>query len=195
MKLIKGYAILSQKELNEALREEYKRGKDYGERDSKSRVESLERGLARKDKEIEKLTETHEDQVDKLNRTVEKLEATVETYEADRDEAREVVKAQMEAEDMKVMLETKKEGLDRREAKLKDREARLGEEEEGEYKRGYTDGMADGVRKISEVTAQDRENAMKVAMVAAASHSTPEVVKELNSNVKSLTAWGSDQEG
>lgn len=187
MKLLKGYAVLSQKELDEALRNEYKRGQEVGAKDSKARIESLETGIERKDKTIAKLEKKFEDYEESTERQIENLEAKIEVYEEERDEARDVVKEQIKNADMKEMLEAKKEGLDAKEAKLKDRETKLGTEEDKRYKEGYADGVADGVRKISEITATDRENAMKVAMVAAASHTSPEVVKELNGNVKSLT--------
>ena len=91
------------------------------------------------------------------------------------------------------MLEAKQEGLDRKEAKLKDRETRIGVEEDGEYKHGYADGVADGVRKISEITQKDRDGAMKIAMVAAASHTPVANIKEINSELQ-LTTGDTDKE-
>lgn len=195
MKTIKGYVILTREELMTREDDAFSKGEKYGARESKQRLESLEKAVEKKNKEIERLKEDAQDAEVSADREIERLNAKIEVLEEERDDVREVVKKSMENEDLTAMLTAKKDGLDKREAKLKDREAKVGNEEEGEYKRGYADGVADGVRKINEITQNDRDNAMKVAMVAAASHSTPEVVRELNTNVKSLASGTEDQEG
>ena len=193
-----GKVILTEEELNDKVVLGYNEGFDAGvkkgEVASKKRLEDLEKSVEKKNKEIERLKEDAQEAEESANRQIERLEAKIEVLEDERDDVREVVKKTMENEDLTAVLTAKKEGLDKREAKLKDRESKVGQEEEGEYKRGYADGVADGVRKINEITAGDRENAMKVAMVAAASHSTPEVVREVT-NVKGLASGIENQEG
>ncbi len=194
MKLFKGLTLISQTELSDALKDAEKRAYDKAKKQFEAeyaeRFETAEKTIKARNKTIAGLREDIEEQDGTYNKAVEKLTATIEVYEADRDEARDVIKQKMANDDKEVVIQQFKEQLDERQAKLKTREAKIGQEEEGEYKRGYADGVSDGVRKISEITQGDRDNAMKVAMVAAASHTPVENIKELN-NVHQLTA-GSD---
>lgn len=139
---------------------------------------------------VDKLEDTNSAQLTKIKsieRKNKELTAEVKALREDRDDVREIMNAKMEVEDARAFFDKREELLDNREVALDEREKRIDDKEEGRYKAGYADGVADGVRKINEITAQDRENAMKVAMVAAASHSTPEVIRELNDGAKSLT--------
>lgn len=190
MKLFKKRVIIHQDELNESLAQAEKRGEARGSKTSKERIENLEKAVEKLKKEAVKAEEKYSDELEVRERTIANLNAKVEVLEEAADEVRDVVKQSIENEDAKAVLEATKESQDAREARLKAREAKIGDEEEGEYKRGYADGVADGVRKINEITAKDRENAMKVAMVAAASHTQPEVVK----NALQLTAGDEDKE-
>lgn len=181
MKLIKGYALISQTELDEALDQAEQRGTERGAKSSKARITELEKAVEKKNKEIELKAEKHEDEVAKLNRNLLRAKAAVDVLEADRDEVREVLKTKMENEDLTSVLEAKKAVLDEREARVKDLESKLEEKSDKNYKSGYADGSADMARKIGEITQQDRDNAMKVAMVTAASHTDPRIVKEVTS--------------
>lgn len=172
--------VLTQEELDERFDNAYEDGKSE---------------QAYEVEELEEKVESQKAQIKELNRKLKRQATEIEALEEDRDEVAEVVKQKLENDNTVVILEAKKEALDRLDKELKDRESKVGKKEDGEYKKGYADGVADGVRKINEITAVDRENAMKVAMVAAASHSSPDVIKELNSNVKGLTAGTTDQEG
>jgi len=186
MKLFKNFALIKQTELDEALYEAEKKAYERAEKsvrkDFESEIEALSDKLDTKKAEIKSLTKKNKD-----------LQAEVDVLNDDRDDVREVLKQKVENDDKLAALEAAKESQDRREANLKDRESKLESKEEGRYKEGYADGVADGVRKINEITAKDRENAMKVAMVAAASHSSPEVVKELT-NAKALGSGLTDSE-
>lgn len=193
MKLVKGYAVLKQTELDEAIKDAEKRGAEKGSRESKARLESLEKAVEKKNKDIERLKEQAEEAEESADRHIKSLEIKIQVLEEERDDVREVVKQSIDNEDLAATLGAKKEGLDKREAALKDRESKLTSKEEGRYKEGYADGVADGVRKINEITQKDRDNAMKVAMVSAASHTDPRIVAEIN-NVKSLTEGTTDSE-
>ena len=175
MKLFKKYVLMNYQELSDLEDKSYQRALKFTKRDFKNELEALGDKLEAKRAEVKALT--------KKNR---ELQTEVEILNDERDDVREAIKLKMELDDKEVVLAAMKELQDKREAKLKDRENRLGTEEDKRYKEGYADGVADGVRKINEITAKDRENAMKVAMVAAASHSTPEVIKELNNGAKAL---------
>lgn len=193
MKLIKGYALISQTELDEALKEAEARGAEKGSKNSKARVAELEKAVEKKNKELELKQEKHSDELAKRDRQMERLQAEVEVLEGDRDDVREVLKTKMENEDLATVLEAKKEKLDEREARVKDLESKLADKEDKNYKSGYADGSADMARKIGEITQQDRDNAMKVAMVTAASHTDPRIVKEVTSAYQ-LTEGTQDKE-
>jgi predicted RNase H-like nuclease (RuvC/YqgF family) len=170
MKRIKNTVIISYNELMDREDDMFKRGEEYGKKVQAARV-----------KDLEKSTERLKEKIELKDAAIEKLEAKVEVLEGDRDNVREVLKKEMANEDTAALLSAKEESLERREEALTEREEMLTSVEEGNYKKGYADGVADGVRKISEIGEKDRENAMKIAMMAAASHSTPEAIKELTS--------------
>lgn len=193
MKLIKGYALISQTELDNALKDAEKRGAEKGGKESTQRIKTLEKGLERKTEALEAAEDKYKATIDRKNREIEVLEAKVEVLEEEREEVRDVVKQKIDADDQLALLQSKKESIDKRTALLNDREAKIGSKEEGEYKKGYADGVADGVRKINEITQKDRDNAMKVAMVAAASHTPVANMKEIN-NVQALTSGLEDEE-
>jgi len=181
MKLFKNTVIISKTELDKALKDAEATGYEKGGKASKTRIESLEAGLERKEKAFQK---THTE----LNEAKE----AIEVYEEERDTVREVVAQRIKNDDNAALLDARKEGLDEREASIKDQLSDL-EAAEGKVKKSaYADGLADGLRKAHEITAVDRENAMKIAMVSAASHTSTENLKELNS-VHQLTAGSSDK--
>lgn len=188
MKFIKGYKLISQEGLSKLETDAEVRGA----KESKQRIDELKRSIEKKNGEIDHLRQQQEDLCETAKRQIERLEAKIEVLEEERDNVREVVKKSMENEDLAAVLAAKKEGLDKREAKLKDREAKLADEEDAKSKASYADGLADGLRKAHEITQKDRENAMKVAMVSAASHTPAETMKELN-NVHQLTAGSSEE--
>lgn len=180
-KLFNGLVVLTQAELTERAKEQYRDGVEEGKKTSKTRIESLEAGLERKEK-----------LATKLQTQVTELKEIIEVHEEERDKARDVVKQQIKNEDLESMLEAKQEMLDEREARIKDQLTELDSAESKVKQSAYADGLADGLRKAHEITAQDRENAMKIAMVSAASHTPTETMKELN-NVHQLTAGSSDK--
>lgn len=163
--------------------------KEYFEELFKSQVENLERAVSNREREIRKL----DDRIAHLEEENERKNARIEVLQDERDEVREIAKQQMINEDNLAILESRKATLDERESKLKDQESKLSDKEESNYKKGYADGVADGVRKISEITQEDRNNAMKIAMVSAASHTPVNNLKEVNSEFR-LTATASDSQ-
>lgn len=180
MKLIRGLAILTQAELDKELANAEKRGEKQSGKADKARIEELKKSDERKTKEIEKLK-------DKLHDTEEALSV----YKEEREKVREVVKQGLENDDLKSVLDARKEALDKREAQLKDEAQELKNEEGRVQKSAYADGLADGLRKAHEITEKDRENAMKIAMVSAASHTPASTMKGLN-ETHQLTAGSSN---
>lgn len=191
---IKNTIIISEEKLDKQLQTRFQEGIAVGIDKSATQVKDLKKAVKNRDAQIETLTEDAEaDSRDKL-RKIERLEAEVEVYEADREEARELIKTGIKNEDQKAALDARKEQLDAKESTLRSRESSIDSKEETNYKKGYADGIADGLRKISEITAKDREDAMKIAMVSAASHTPTANLKELNS-VHQITAGSSNSEG
>ena len=161
---------------------------------NKTQIKDLKKAVANRDDQIAELKEKHDAELARERRKIERLEDQVEVFESDREEARDLIKGEIRNADQKAALDARKESLDARDASIRDREGKIDSKEESNYKKGYADGIADGLRKISEVTAKDREAAMKVAMVTAASHTPVANIKELN-NVHQLTAGSTDTEG
>ena len=99
----------------------------------------------------------------------------------------------MANENVAAYLKVREELVAKRETKVGEREEKVATTEvstkDSQYKAGYADGISDGVRKIGEITAADRKDAMEVAKISAASHTTSETVKAvLNGKVEaSLT--------
>lgn len=103
-----------------------------------------------------------------------------------------MLRAKIEAEDLASALSKTKELQDKREKQLNERAEKIDSEEEANYVKGYADGIADGLRKVHEITEKDRDNLAKVAMVAAASHTDIATMKEINSEFR-LTAGSTDK--
>lgn len=165
-KLLKTAREVKQDERDEA----YNRGYEDGKSEYASEVE-----------ELQETVEEQEATLKKKNREISNLIAELEVLNKQKTEARDVVTKRLENEDKAAELNTrelkiykKEEALDKREAKLVESE---GNTEDKNYKSGYADGVADGVRKISEITAADRKDAMDVAKISAASHTKSETVK------------------
>lgn len=183
MKFIKGYKLISQEELSKLEAGAEARGA----KESKQRIEELKRSVEKKNGEIEYLRQQQEDLCETAKRETERLEAKISVLEEERDDIREVEKQSLKNADTVAILSAKEDSLDRREKSLDERENKLADAEETKKMAAYADGLADGLRKAHEITEKDRENALKVAMVSAASHTSPEIMKELNSVHKITT--------
>ena len=110
---------------------------------------------------------------EKLNDASIKIDVLEERIE----DSRTLARKEIELSDKDAVLSAIKEGLDKRESKITERLRAVEEEETNKYQEGYADGVADGLRKAHEITENDRENAMRVAMIAAGSHSQPGTVQ------------------
>lgn len=186
-----GFLFATKDKLDElrqnAIDEGFERGKEW----ANERLEANDRAIKSKNKQIKNLQEELSETEADYEKKISTLETKIEVLEDDRDDVCEVMKLKMELDDKQAVLDEIKESLDKRKAKIKERESELDSEEESNFKKGYADGIADGLREISKITQQDRDNAMKVAMVSAASHTPVENMKEINSELR-LTA-GSEE--
>lgn len=192
MKVTKKYNLLTNTEIDDLEAKYFKSGFKAGEKNSKERVEELEKALTRKDKAQAKLQEKYDEYVESAQNKVDNLEIKIEVLEEKRDSVREVVKQTIENEDTAAVLEAKEEALTKREERLNEREEDLNDKEGQVQKGSYADGLADGLRKAHEITQGDRDNAMKIAMVAASSHTPVGTMKELN-DAHQLTTGSKDQ--
>lgn len=192
MKVTKNYNLISNTELEELEKDFFRKGWKKGEENQKERVEELEKALTRKDKALGKLQTKYDDYIEFAEDKFSNLETKIEVLEEKRDSVREVVKQTIENEDTAAVLEAKEEALNAREERLNDRESDLNDAEGRVQKGSYADGLADGLRKAHEITQEDRNNAMKIAMVSASSHTPVETMKELN-NAHQLTTGSKDQ--
>jgi len=181
MKLFKNYEVLSKKDFEKAFSKAESDGKKLSDKANKARIESLEQGLERKEKLNQKTSQALID-----------AKETIDVYEELRDKTRDVIKQSIENDDMKAVLDAREDGLDTRTAHVKDLESKLDDKTDSAYKGAYADGAADMARKIGDITQKDRDNAMKIAMVSAASHTNVDTMKEINSEYR-LTEGTSDK--
>jgi len=197
MKLVGKYVVISKEDLNAALREAENKAKKTItkrlEEEYADKFEQQEKTIKARNKTIQILREQADEAETDNERKIEQLEATIEVLQEDRDNVRDVAKKEMENDDRAALLDAKKEGLDKRAAAIKAREAELDTEEEAKNTSHYADGLADGLRKAHEITQKDRENSMKIAMIAASSHTPVANLKELNSEHQ-ITAGSTDSE-
>lgn len=134
-----------------------------------SKAGQLETKLELKDVEIEKLTESL--------KFYQKLENDREAIDAEK---------RVIAIEHKDLIEDQKE-LAHRTERLTKREERLEELENDEYKKGYSDGLADGLRKAHDITREDRKYMTMIAMSTNQS-------KAIESSVKALEGGFNDSE-
>lgn len=167
-KLVKVNELVKQDERDEA----YNRGYEDGKEEFEAEVEELKATIKSK------------------NRKISSLETELEVLKKEKVDARDVVTKRLANESHAAYLTVREEAVTKKEAKVAAREEAVATAEVSEadkqYKSGYADGIADGVRKISEITQVDRQNAMDVAMVSAASHTQPETVKAVLDGSKAI---------
>jgi chromosome segregation ATPase len=87
-------------------------------------------------------------------------------------------KKELELMRREAILESKEVNADNLAEKVKEYEAKGEEVAEKKYQAGYADGIADGLRKAHEITAEDRKAGMQIAALAAASHQ-PDATKQI----------------
>ncbi len=162
----------------------------FAKRLTQKREQGYEAGL----EEAERKLTLKDNKITKLERELSKANTELEVLREDKEEARDVLKAKIEAEDLTSILAKTKQLQDKREEALNKRAEEIDSEEEANYVKGYADGIADGLRKVHEMTEKDRDNLAKVAMVAAASHTDIATMKEINSEFR-LTAGSTDKKG
>lgn len=163
---------------------------------SKERLEEIKHksyleGAKAERKENSKNIENYKDSIEKLERRLERANAKVDVLQKDRDDVHKVMQQKLENADEKTQLEGARKILDGRVKELEKREKVIDTKEEGNYKKGYADGVSDGLRKIHEITAEDRQNLTRIAMVSAARGSSPEAVEGVTSALR-LTEGSQD---
>lgn len=157
--------------------------------------------------QIKDLQNAAEDQIDENKTLKRQQERTLaeKQHELDmlRDRVEILEKYEAEAKDLQVDrldIESKEKLLEAKQAQFAtfDKELKLAKTNgetlgEERYKTGYSDGLADGLRKIHEITAEDRKQAMQVAALAASSH-TPDAASKVADGIRNnmMLGTGSD---
>lgn len=120
----------------------------------------LDKEAASKDKEISKL----ESKVELVTQQLEDMQESRDYFqglENDRDAIERQKKVlKIEKED----LEEDKKLYEHRKERFEKRATELEETENNEYKKGYSDGLADGLRKAHDITREDRKYLTMIAM-------------------------------
>lgn len=152
-------------------------------------VHRLEKGRLEKeirDKEIinDRLTSKTELLQSKID-DIEKERDYFKGLENDRDAIEREKKFNTTA---KADIEDDKKELEHREERMKKRAERLETEENDEYKKGYSDGLADGLRKAHDITREDRKYLTMIAMSTNQSGAIKEAQKALGGGFKDDSA-------
>jgi len=163
----------------DAIDEAYNKGYEEAEREQEYAVE-----------ELQIKTNEQSTKIKKQAREIAAKDVEIEVLTKQKSDARDVVTKRLANENIAADLKAREELVAKRETKVQTREDAVSNsevsEEDKQYKSGYADGIADGVRKIGEITQVDRQNAMDVAMVSAASHTQPETVKAVLDGSKAI---------
>ncbi len=135
---------------------------------------------------LKKEISTKDAQVSRLESKIEILKSDVEGLKEERDyfKGLEVDREVVERGKKKLALdkqdlEDELEQLTRREKRILKRSERLEAEENDEYKKGYSDGLADGLRKAHDITREDRKYMTMIAMSTNQSEAIKTSVKAL----------------
>lgn len=158
--------FISKDELRRVKNEAFREGYKDAEKSYKNQIDSLKDGK------------------ENLERRLERANAKTKVLQEDRDDVHEVMRQKMLNADERTALKTAREILDNRVKELEKREKVIDSKEEGNYKKGYADGVSDGLRKIHEITAEDRQNLTKIAMVSAARGTDPAAVEGVTSALR-----------
>lgn len=194
VKNIFGRVVLTVDEVKDLEERAFQRGKELGRSYAEYDLKDATKTIAEFEDRVEELDDENKRAAAKSAREIKNLKQEIKILESDREDVAKVYKEKLLVEDMQTRVGAQKEILDKQEKELTARETKLGTEEDKRYKEGYADGVADGVRKVNEITQKDRDNSMKVAMVAAASHTPIENMKEINRELR-LTEGTQDSEG
>ena len=115
---------------------------------------------------------------------IEVKDAELNVLRSTRQDSLTLMKSKIDTEDLVVKVNKIKELQDKREKELDKRTELVTSEEEKNYVKGYADGVSDGLHKIHEITEKDRDNMAKIAMVAAASYTSIDNMKEINNEFR-----------
>ena len=133
--------------------------KDYTSQERRHKRNTRELKRTHKDR-----TDEYEANIKDLKLETKDLKTTVKSLDDLKNDASAVKTLTLKVEEREKLVK-------QREDNNKEREKELEEEQSHHYKSGYEDGVADGLRKGYDLTADDRQNMMSVAALAAASHS------------------------
>ena len=125
---------------------------------------------------IEELSEKHEEKV-------EKLEGRIEVLEGLKNESIKLQKKEIDLETKQALLDAKTSSAVEVKKQLEVERSEYAEELEKRQRGWYADGLADGLRKVHEITAEDRKQAMQVAALAASSH-TPDAAAVIADGIR-----------
>lgn len=141
----------------------------------RNRLERAGRKLEEVQSEAKDTAKDHKKKVKELERTIDEQADELKVLRALKNDAVQVKTSKLKNEEKEKLLKAREEALE-------EREESLDLEDTKKYKSGYEDGVADGLRKGYELTADDRQNMASIAALAAASHSdgaTQKIAEEI----------------
>lgn len=127
-----------------------------------------------------------EEEITDLEAENARLNDQIEVLQEEAESTAEVTRREIQVEAREAAVEAAEATTETFSKKLneeRDNSKKCGEQR---YQAGYADGLADGLRKAHEITAEDRKANQQVALIAAASHSdgaTREIAKAISKEV------------
>lgn len=149
----------------------FNRDKQLAQRKHDDRIEDKDHELQLAQKANVRAVEEKKAEINLLKNRIEVLEDLVE-------DSNDLQRKEVELEAREAILEASEATVDTFDAKLAEERQKAVELGDTKYKGGYADGLADGLRKAHEITAEDRRQSNQIAALAAASHQ-PDATKQI----------------
>jgi hypothetical protein len=146
---------------------------------------------------VDKLKRRHELELEKKDTKIDGAEAKVGALKERLDGQKKVATQLVDLENRESILAAREQAQGKTADAIKDITKKAEASEEFGYKKGYGDGVADGLREAHKITAEDRRMAMQIAALSAASHTpgaaTKLAEKVLNDVTKQLASGKDDK--
>lgn len=176
---------------------EFKRKNASSSEYHKGVIEDYKKTIENLEEDKKTLTRQNRAQQRRNDEKVEVLNEQLEAYEALQTDRLQVEKDKIELDSRDEMLTAKEAAYESFAKELKKVKEEAKTVADAAAKEGYSDGLADGLRKIGEITAEDRKQAMQVAALAASSH-TPKaalkVAEGIRGDMMALNSGEDDEE-
>lgn len=151
-------------------------------KDARRIIKQFEDRLEERRDELTVKNREHQRALTKKDARISELEEQLEVLEALENKRKEQSVQTIELANRETLLAAREKQYKSFETEIKRVKEEAKNEADAVAQQFYADGLADGLRKIHEITAEDRKMSMQVALVAASSH-TPGAAKKIAASV------------